>query len=335
MSGTSSAPLVKLFAAAALIALMAFSVVMAIIGSLSSSSMGCGGAANVSMPAAGTGGQTLRGKVSWFGGPNDSMSGPTTASGLPVTQPGIAIYNSETLRGYWVVRFPNGRTAVLQQTDFGPAPWTGRVVDVLSSALPALGYTEGNFPTDAQVVARYLGKNPKYSSIAIGLGRNQLPSGAAPNTAPADCNDPSLTNAGVPGKVVLAPGANRAGVPMQRITLAFVAQMAAIAGRQIVITTGTNHSQFTVNGGVSDHWAGYAADIGMGGNGGTIGGPVGDRIMTACLILGGMPPAQAAATARGGGLFTLYNRGLRIQCIWKTFAGGNHYDHVHAAARPM
>lgn len=42
----------------------------------------------------------------------------------------------------------------------------------------------------------------------------------------------------------------------------------------------------------------------------------------------------AIATARRGGLYTLENDGLRIQCIWKTDAGGNHHNHVHAGARP-
>jgi hypothetical protein len=103
-------------------------------------------------------GRKLDGKVSWFGGPNDPMSGSQTASGRPLSVPGIAVYNQATLGGYWLVEFPNGKKLVLQQTDIGPAPWTGRKVDVTSSALPAAGYTEGNFPTDSTVHCRYLGK---------------------------------------------------------------------------------------------------------------------------------------------------------------------------------
>lgn len=72
----------------------------------------------------------------------------------------------------------------------------------------------------------------------------------------------------------------------------------------------------------------------MAANGGTDDSPTGDRIMAACLIAGGMPRPQAIATARRGGLYTLENDGLRIQCIWKTDAGGNHHNHVHAGARP-
>ncbi len=107
-----------------------------------------------------------------------------------------------------------------------------------------------------------------------------------------------------------------------------------LAQRTIIVTTGTRHSILTVNGGRSDHADGYAADIGMAANGGTDDSPTGDRIMAACLIAGGMPRPQAIATARRGGLYTLENDGLRIQCIWKTDAGGNHHNHVHAGARP-
>jgi hypothetical protein len=64
----------------------------------------------------------------------------------------------------------------------------------------------------------------------------------------------------VPGKVVIAPGANRPGVPIQPITLRFVATMAGLYGKPITITTGTNHSQYTVDGNVSDHWDGHAAE---------------------------------------------------------------------------
>src|SRR5438552_3604599 len=104
---------------------------------------------------------TLVGKTSWFGGPNDSTDSGHTASGGTTKEPGIAIYNKATLGGYWRVTTPNGRTAVLRQTDIGPAPWTGRKVDVTYSALGHLGYNEHNFPTDSTVHAEYLGKSPK------------------------------------------------------------------------------------------------------------------------------------------------------------------------------
>jgi sulfite reductase beta subunit-like hemoprotein len=139
---------------------------------------------------------------------------------------------------------------------------------------------------------------------------------------------------GVPGKVRIAPGANFPGQPIRQVTLDFLAEMAGIAGRELVVTTCTRHSKFTVSGNVSDHFDGHAADMGMVANGDSDDSPVGGRIMAACFIAGGMPRQQAIATARRGGLFTLEHDGLRIQCIWKTDEGGNHHNHVHAGARP-
>ena len=148
------------------------------------------------------------------------------------------------------------------------------------------------------------------------------------------CADAALAGNGVPGKVVVAPGANRPGAGLQPLLLDYVAQMAGLYGKPIVISTGTNHSQYTIDGNVSDHWDGRAADLGMAANGGTDDSPVGDRLMTACLVVGGVPPPQAASQAQAGGLFTLNHAGLRIQCIWKTDAGGNHHNHVHVGVRP-
>lgn len=148
---------------------------------------------------------------------------------------------------------------------------------------------------------------------------------------PADLSD---TGGGVAGKVKIAPDANFPGQPIQPVTIRFLERMAGIAGRELVVTTGTRHSVSTVNGNRSDHADGYAADLGMTANGGTDDSPVGDRIMAACLIAAGVARDRAIQMARAGGLYTLVHAGLRIQCIWKTYAGGNHHNHVHAAARP-
>ena len=137
------------------------------------------------------------------------------------------------------------------------------------------------------------------------------------------------------GAVRIAPGANRPGRPLAPETLAFLERMAAVYGGPIVVTSGTDHSTYTVDGRVSDHTDGHAADLGMVANGGRDDSPIGDRLMTACLIVGGLAPKAAADFARAGGLYTLEHDGLRIQCIWKTFEGGNHHDHVHAAARSL
>jgi murein DD-endopeptidase MepM/ murein hydrolase activator NlpD len=105
-------------------------------------------------------GQQIAGNVSWFGGPHDPEDSGHTASGGTTKEPGIAIYNRATLGGYWHVTAANGRSAILKQTDLGPAPWTHRKIDVAYSALGKLGYNESNFPTGSQFKAVYLGHNP-------------------------------------------------------------------------------------------------------------------------------------------------------------------------------
>jgi len=116
---------------------------------------------------------------------------------------------------------------------------------------------------------------------------------------------------------------------LQPVLVDYLERMASAAGREIVVSTGTRHSMLTTSGRVSDHWSGNAADLGMVANHGTNDGPVGDLLMTVCLTVGGVDPATAATRARGGGLFSIYPSGLRVQCIWKTNAGGNHHNHVH------
>jgi Putative peptidoglycan binding domain len=136
------------------------------------------------------------------------------------------------------------------------------------------------------------------------------------------------------GRVIIAPGANRPGRPIQPMTLEYVERMAALLHKPITITTGTNYSELTVDDNVSDHFSGHAADIGMASNGGAEDSPVGDRIMEAALVLAGVPAATAHAEARAGGLFTNTHDNMRIQCIWKTANGGNYHNHVHVGVRP-
>jgi cell wall-associated NlpC family hydrolase len=134
-------------------------VVIAVLGALSGKPSTTCATPLASLPTAGTSGRSLTGRVSWFGGPHDPTTRPVTASGEPISTPGIAVYDTATLGGYWQIEFPDRHLAVLPQTDVGPAPWTGRVLDVTYSALPDLGYSAQSFPTDATVTAVYLGKS--------------------------------------------------------------------------------------------------------------------------------------------------------------------------------
>jgi hypothetical protein len=51
----------------------------------------------------------------------------------------------------------------------------------------------------------------------------------------------------------------------------------------------------------------------------------------------GMSPNRAPALARRGGLYSLIDReyGARVQCIWRTCEGGNHFDDQHTGVRPL
>ena len=136
------------------------------------------------------------------------------------------------------------------------------------------------------------------------------------------------------GQVIVLAGANKPGQPISEMMLEFVARMAEHIGKPITITTGTNHNKLTVNGNISDHFSGHAADIGMFANGGADDSPVGDRIMEAACLLAGESEQAASEKARRGGLFTFTHGNQRIQCIWKTNEGGNHHNHVHVGVRP-
>lgn len=118
----------------------------------------------------------VNGKGSYFGGPHDSTDSGHTATGGTTAEPGIAVYNHGTLGGYWRVTAPNGRTVVVRQTDIGPAPWTGRKIDVTYSALGKFGYGEHNFPTDqGEFKAQYLGKNQPKGGEVVEAPPQSLP----------------------------------------------------------------------------------------------------------------------------------------------------------------
>jgi hypothetical protein len=80
------------------------------------------------------------------------FSGGLTAGGYQATEPGIALYNQGTLGEMFVVTTTTGR-AVLRQTDIGPAPWTGRVIDITEASQSLLG---GSVVTDSTGSAKLI-----------------------------------------------------------------------------------------------------------------------------------------------------------------------------------
>lgn len=146
----------------------------------------------------------------------------------------------------------------------------------------------------------------------------QSPQG--PMAPPGFAPDESRQNAGVrPGKVRVAPNADREGAHLSPEVVHFVSSVAGIYGRPLTIGTGTRHSQY-VKGTTrqSAHWTGHAADIPASGAKLT-------RLGRSALIAAGMSPAEAKK--QKGGLFNVNG----YQIIFNTTGKGigNHYDHLH------
>ena len=136
------------------------------------------------------------------------------------------------------------------------------------------------------------------------------------------------------GEFIVDDGANRPGADLAPELVGLVRRMAEFLPRPPIVTTGTNHSPTTTSGAPSDHWTGHGADFGSVRNGfPASGGGYGDEIAQAAFLAAGEPAAAARANAQRGGLFTIRRGGLRIQIIWKTLDGGNHYDHIHVGLR--
>jgi hypothetical protein len=166
-------------------------------------------------------GSLLAGAMSWFGGPHDPTAGTGTASGQPTSVPGIAVYDQHTLGGWWLLKAPNGNIGIVQQTDIGPAPSTGRKFDYTYSLLPLFGYSETNFPTGGQTQGYYLGSSSELatggggagSALQIALGKlKATKEQAAVITQAVDVG--ALTVGTHPGNAVVAPSGQKPGTTL-------------------------------------------------------------------------------------------------------------------------
>jgi hypothetical protein len=208
------------------------------------------------------------------------------------------------------------------------APAGGTLQPPKATAGPAMpqGYQP---PQSGGGPAPKVDTNALLESIRTVGGDVQLPAGSAPTTIPGTPGTPGTPGLAAPmrvsargGRVVVAPGANYPGQPLHRDVLQFARKVSALSGETLRIGTGTAHSRLTVNGTVSDHSRGEAADIGA----------TGSRLVKlgrAALIAAGMSPAKARKINGGG--FNLNYKGRRIQVIFNTNAAGwgNHLDHLH------
>lgn len=122
----------------------------------------------------------------------DSGATGQTASGISLAKPGIAVYTHSSLKGYWKVAAPNGKIAILQQTDIGPSASGSRgrrIVDVNSVAVRSVfGLKQGNsFPTDqGDWKIEYMGKDKPAGAITEDSGgKGNAAASAADPAAPA------------------------------------------------------------------------------------------------------------------------------------------------------
>ena len=86
------------------------------------------------------------GKFKWV----DTGDAPNSAAlGCPDDAQGVSFMNSPTLGKWFHVLAPNGVMSLEQQTDIGPNPNTGRLIDISAAAAERFGYSPQNFPTDS------------------------------------------------------------------------------------------------------------------------------------------------------------------------------------------
>jgi hypothetical protein len=88
-----------------------------------------------------------RGNYVW----RDDMDKPNSnALGVNDIYQGVSFYNRGTLGKWFLVEAPNGRRSIEQQTDVGPNPRTGKLIDISAAAAERFGYAPTGpkeFPT--------------------------------------------------------------------------------------------------------------------------------------------------------------------------------------------
>jgi hypothetical protein len=162
-----------------------------------------------------------------------------------------------------------------------------------------------------------LGRSPKGKlgsfgpAASSGGGSSSLTGGAAG----------SSIGSAAGGDVQFAPDARVGLVPDILNTLS---EASAGIGHLLYVGTGKlHHSVTTVNGNISEHSTGHAADL-IASNSGLTNEQLGQQLYT--FFTGNTnPPA--------GGLFNIPWQGHRIQLIYQTMEGGNHYTHVHVGIK--
>lgn len=144
------------------------------------------------------------------------------------------------------------------------------------------------------------------------------------------------TASNIKGSFKLAPTAMRTGTKLDKSLTGFLDGMSVrMNGEAVEVGTGTNHSRMTTSGNVSDHWDGHGADLTVGGDSrqSSTARARGDRLAYKAFRQAGVSKETAREYAKKGGLYNIHYKGKRVQIIWKTLEGGDHYNHVHVGVR--
>lgn len=111
----------------------------------------------------------VHGYSSWFSGPCDGADSGSTGSGIPARIPGIALPETRTYgRWFLVVDESSGARALAVHSDYGPAGFTGRVIDLTYSLVARFkvyggGPCFGNYPNGI-VTATKIVRDLRYPS---------------------------------------------------------------------------------------------------------------------------------------------------------------------------
>lgn len=162
------------------------------------------------------------------------------------------------------------------------------------------------------------------SRITIDLRRQQQP---LPEPEPAPVH---ALGAGPIGGIAIGSGAPG---PPDWAGARQVVQSITAAGmtRGLTVTSAKRPTKNTSSGGVSDHWTGktdaYAEDISNVARGSQP-SPQMDDTAVAIAAMFGRPYTRGTRLE-----FTVNHGGFRIQVLFRTMTGGNHFDHLHIGAR--
>lgn len=273
------------------------------------------------------------------------VTGGADVGGAPSAAPGLASVSSSAPSG--LLDAPTG-TGITQALAVRPVAQSAGVAAPAFAAGPrmapgAMQIPAGGGPQPApelQLPEPTQAQLPEPATVTVQGGDGVGLSGDAAAGAGGAMPQERGT---VAGKVVVAPGAERAGHGLQRPILGFLHGLSAASGREVDVTTGTNHNQYVVGTTrESDHWTGNAADLGVGGDArqSSAAGKKGDLIAAHAIQLAsqqsgqGVTFAEALRMAKRGGIFNFQTKAGRVQVLWRTLEGGNHYNHVHVGVNP-